>query len=126
MRAASSRIYAVGFDLQYCQRSPFAQKEIQMFTEYGRTDAQERFKQFLSKDYANDTILEKELAHFNVYNSATWVLWINTNWFDFLKKYYYLQKEKNLKLWFTDGRTLGIKSIRPKIIVVLRIIIETV
>ena len=82
----------------------FAQKEIQMFTEYGRTDAQERFKQFLSKDYANDTILEKELAHFNVYNSATWVLWINTNWFDFLKKYYYLQKEKNLKLWFTDGR----------------------
>lgn len=90
-------IYSIVSDPRY------AQKGIQMFTEYGRKDAQARFEQFLSKEYANDTILEKELAHFNVYNSAIWTLWDNTNWFDFLKKFYYLQKERDLKLWFTDG-----------------------
>lgn len=80
----------------------YAQKKIHMFTEYGRVDAQEQFERFLSKDYPNDTILEKKLAYFCLQNTAIWPLWDNTNWFDFLKKFYFQYKEKGLKLWFTD------------------------
>lgn len=76
---------------------------INLFTEYGAMNTQEDFSSLLASDYANDSVLDKELGRFLQNNTSIWPIWTNSNWHDFLKKFYYLHKERNLKLWFTDG-----------------------
>ena len=77
-----------------------------VFTEVGSIGTRDDFERFVSTPFANDTIVEKELSAFMLKNTAVWLIWGNTNWFNFLKKIYYLnqQQHKKVTVAFSDAR----------------------
>lgn len=80
-----------------------------VFTEIGNVDARESYRELVNKTFDNDTLLEKDLASFLINeNQSVWLLWANTNWFNFLKKMYYFNhgKDNKVEIMFSDRNWL--------------------
>lgn len=75
-----------------------------LFTEIGNADSREAYKTFVKTSFPNDTIVEKELAAFMMENQTVHLLWTRTNWFNFLKKMYYFNHNKDnpVNILFSD------------------------
>lgn len=70
-----------------------------LFTELGCVDARDDFQKLIATPFPNDTVLEKELSAFMMKkNQTVYLLWRNTNWFDFLKKVYQLNQKDGVKV----------------------------
>ena len=85
--------YNMIFDIISDQR--FIDSVRVVFTEVGNVDSRDDYIKFLNNSYSSDTTLNRELAAFLVTNASTSVFWSKTNWFQFLKKVYYLNHGKN-------------------------------
>lgn len=76
-----------------------------VFTEIGCVDSREAYKAFLDKEFKNEEEeVDSSLASFMTVNQSVHLLWPNTNWFNFLKRLYYLNHGKSTKvnLLFSD------------------------
>ena len=75
-----------------------------LFTEIGSAESRDAYKTFVDTSFSNDTIVEKELAAFMMENQTVDLLWTRTNWFNFLKKMYYFNHDKDnpVNIFFTD------------------------
>lgn len=75
-----------------------------VFTEVGSAESRDAYRDFVKTPFANDTLVEKNLASFLMDNQTVWLLWTNTNWFDFLKKMYYFNhdRENKVEIMFSD------------------------
>lgn len=70
-----------------------------VFTEIGDVESRNSYKRLVNTSFDNDTVLEKELASFLIKDNQTvWLLWVNTNWFNFLKKMYYFNHDSKNKV----------------------------
>lgn len=79
-----------------------------VFTEIGSAESRKAYKMFINTSFPNDTVVDKELASFMMENQTVHLLWPNTNWFDFLKKMYYFNhnREKQVDILFADRNWL--------------------
>lgn len=67
--------------------SPFFADSINnVFTEIGDVKKREVFRQITAATFPSDSLREKALSSFIIDSQTVWLLWSNTNWFDFLKK----------------------------------------
>ncbi len=75
-----------------------------LFTEIGCVDSREAYKRFVDMDYKNEEEVDSCLASFMTVNQSVHLLWPNTNWFNFLKRLYYLNhgKASQVNLLFSD------------------------
>ena len=75
-----------------------------VFTEIGCVDSREAYKAFLDREFKNEEEVDSSLASFMTVNQSVHLLWPNTNWFNFLKRLYYLNHGKSTKvnLLFAD------------------------
>lgn len=75
-----------------------------VFTEIGDVDSRKAYEELTDKKFSNDTVFQQALSSFMLENQTVHLLWSNTNWFDFLSKMYYFNrnKEKKVKILFTD------------------------
>lgn len=75
-----------------------------VFTETGNVESQNAYQKMVNIDFSNDIVLQQELSSFMMMNQSFHLLWSNTNWFNFLKKMYYYNhnKEKKIDVLFTD------------------------
>lgn len=75
-----------------------------VFTEIGCVDSREAYKAFLDREFKNEEEVDSSLASFMTVNQSVHLLWPNTNWFNFLKRLYYLNHGKSTKvnLLFSD------------------------
>lgn len=80
-----------------------------VFTEIGNVDARDSYRELVNRTFENDTLLEKDLASFLIKeNQSVWLFWANTNWFNFLKRMYYFNhdKENKVEIMFSDRNWL--------------------
>lgn len=85
--------------------SPFFADSISnVFTEIGDVKKREDFRQITATTFPSDSLREKALASFIVNSQTVWLLWSNTNWFDFLKKMseFNHNREKPVNVLFSD------------------------
>lgn len=75
-----------------------------VFTEIGCVDSREDYKLFLNREFKNEEEVDSALASFMTVNQSVHLLWPNTNWFDFLKRIYYLNhgKSRKVNVLFSD------------------------
>lgn len=75
-----------------------------LFTEIGCIDSREEYKRFVDREYKNGEEVDSCLASFMTVNQSVHLLWPNTNWFNFLKRLYYLNhgKTRQVNLLFSD------------------------
>lgn len=83
----------------------FVDKVGVVFTEIGCAQSREAYRKFVETAYPNDTLVEKGLASFMTENQSVHLLWPNTNWFCFLKRMYYFNRDnaKKVKILFADN-----------------------
>lgn len=82
----------------------FADSIGHVFTEIGNVEKREDFRRLTATAFPNDSLREKAVASFIVDSQTVWLLWSNTNWFNFLKKMseFNHDREKPVDLLFTD------------------------
>ena len=82
----------------------FADSISNVFTEIGNVEKREDFRRITATSFASDTLKEKALASFIIDSQTVWLLWSNTNWFDFLKKIseFNHHREKPVNILFSD------------------------
>ncbi|WP_300804551.1 hypothetical protein [uncultured Duncaniella sp.] len=75
-----------------------------VFTEIGNIESRDAYSRLVDTSFENDTLLEKNLASFMMDNQTVWLLWTNTNWFDFLKRMYYFnhKRKDRIRIMFSD------------------------
>lgn len=75
-----------------------------VFTEIGNVEKREDFRRLTATAFPSDSLREKAVASFIVDSQTVWLLWSNTNWFNFLKKMSVFNhgREKPVDLLFTD------------------------
>lgn len=64
----------------------FADSIGNLFTEIGNVKKREDFRTLTSTSFPSDSAREKALASFIVDSQTVWLIWSNTNWFNFLKR----------------------------------------
>ncbi len=85
--------------------SPFFADSINnIFTEIGDVKKREDFRQITTATFPSDSLREKALSSFIIDSQTVWLLWSNTNWFDFLKKMseFNHNREKPVNILFSD------------------------
>lgn len=94
------------YDLIYdLVTSPYFTDSINsIFTEIGNVEKREDFRRITATTFPSDSIKEKALASFIVDSQTVWLLWANTNWFNFLKKMseFNHNREKPVNILFSD------------------------
>lgn len=82
----------------------FADSVGHVFTEIGNVEKREDFRRLTATAFPSDSLREKAVASFIVDSQTVWLLWSNTNWFNFLKKMseFNHDREKPVDLLFTD------------------------
>lgn len=82
----------------------FADSIGNVFTEIGNVDKGEDFRRLTATRFPADSLRDKAVASFIVDSQTVWLLWSNTNWFDFLKKMskFNHNREKSVNILFTD------------------------
>ena len=82
----------------------FADSIGNVFTEIGNVDKREDFQRLTATSFPSDSLRDKALASFIVDSQTVWLLWSNTNWFDFLKKMskFNHNRKKSVNILFTD------------------------
>lgn len=82
----------------------FADSIGNVFTEIGNVDKREDFRRLTDTAFPSDSLREKALASFIVDSQTVWLIWSNTNWFNFLKKMseFNHQREKPVNILFSD------------------------
>lgn len=84
--------------------SRFVDSIANLFTEIGCIGSREAYKTFTDREYKNEEEVDSNLASFMTLNQSVHLLWPNTNWFNFLKRLYYLNhgKSRQVNLLFSD------------------------
>lgn len=82
----------------------FADSIGNVFTEIGNVNKREDFRRLTTTTFPADSLRDKAVASFIVDSQTVWLLWSNTNWFDFLKKMskFNHNREKSVNILFTD------------------------
>ncbi len=82
----------------------FADSINNVFTEIGDVKKREDFRQITATTFPSDSLREKALASYIVDSQTVWLLWSNTNWFDFLRKMseFNHNREKPVNVLFSD------------------------
>ena len=75
-----------------------------VFTVIGNVEKREDFRRITATFFASDSLKEKALASFIIDSQTVWLLWSNTNWFEFLSKMseFNHSREKPVKILFSD------------------------
>lgn len=84
--------------------SRFTEKVGNVFTEIGNVDSRDAYRTLVDTSFPDTTRFEQALSSFMMENQSFHLFWDNTNWFDFLKKIYYYNQDKEQKvdILFTD------------------------
>ncbi len=109
--------------------SPFFADSINnVFTEIGDVKKREDFRQITATTFSSDSLREKALASFIINSQTVWLLWANTNWFDFLKKMseFNHNREKPVNILFSDVLWTDINKISERDSVMAYNIINTI
>lgn len=98
-----------------------------LFTEIGCVDSREAYKKFVEKEYKNEEEVDGCLASFMTVNQSVHLLWPNTNWFNFLKRLYYLNhgKSRQVNLLFSDRDWINRTELDSRDSIMARNIIST-
>lgn len=109
--------------------SPFFADSINnVFTEIGDVKKREVFRQITAATFPSDSLREKALSSFIIDSQTVWLLWSNTNWFDFLKKMseFNHDREKPVNILFSDILWTDINKISERDSVMAYNIINTI
>lgn len=82
----------------------FADSIGNVFTEIGNVNQRDEFRQLTATSFQSDSVREKKIASFIVNSQTVWLVWSNTNWFDFLKKMsvFNHNRKKPVNILFSD------------------------
>lgn len=82
----------------------FADSIGNVFTEIGNVDKREDFRRLTATTFSTDSLRDKAVASFIIDSQTVWLLWSNTNWFDFLRKMskFNHNRKKSVNILFTD------------------------
>lgn len=100
-----------------------------VFTEVGDVESRESYQELVNTTFENDSLLEKELASFLIRDNQTvWLLWAPTNWFNFLKKMYNFNhdREKKVEILFSDRNWIDRSQINVRDSIMADNIISTI
>lgn len=109
--------------------SPFFADSINnVFTEIGDVKKREDFRQITTATFPSDSLREKALSSFIIDSQTVWLLWSNTNWFDFLNKMseFNHNREKPVNILFSDVLWTDINKISERDSVMAYNIINTI
>lgn len=106
----------------------FADSISNVFTEIGNVEKREDFRRITAEAFASDSLKEKALASFIVDSQTVWLLWSNTNWFDFLNKIseFNHNREKPVNILFSDILWTDINKISERDSIMAYNIINTI
>lgn len=106
----------------------FADSISNVFTEIGNVEKREDFRQITAMSFASDSLKEKALASFIVDSQTVWLLWSNTNWFEFLSKMseFNHRREKPVNILFSDTLWTDINKISERDSVMAFNVINTI
>lgn len=82
----------------------FADSISNVFTEIGNVEKREDFSLLTATPFPSDSLREKAVASFIIDSQTVWLIWSNTNWFNFLKKMseFNHERKKPVNILFTD------------------------
>ena len=82
----------------------FVEKVGNVFTEIGNVESRRAYKVFTDTDFPNDTLFQQALSSFMMENQTYYLLWDNTNWFEFLKKIsqFNHKRKRKVEILFSD------------------------
>lgn len=106
----------------------FADSISNVFTEIGDVKKREDFRQITTATFPSDSLREKALSSFIIDSQTVWLLWSNTNWFDFLKKMseFNHNREKPVNVLFSDVLWTDINKISERDSVMAYNIVNTI
>ncbi len=106
----------------------FADSINNVFTEIGNVEKREEFRQITATAFISDSIREKTLASFIIDSQTVWLLWSNTNWFNFLRKMseFNHNREKPVNVLFSDILWTDINKISERDSIMAYNVINTI
>ena len=106
----------------------FADSISNVFTEIGNIEKREAFRRITATSFASDSLKEKALASFIIESQTVWLLWSNTNWFDFLRNMseFNHNREKPVNVLFSDILWTDINKLSERDSVMAYNIINTI
>lgn len=99
-----------------------------VFTEIGNVESRDAYRKLVNTSFDNDSLMERALASFSMDNQTVWLLWANTNWFNFLKKMYYFNhvRKNKVEIMFSDRNWIDRSQLNVRDSIMADNIISTV